>query len=253
MPSLLGLPCARAPRPSAATCGPGQPVPGSCPASPSAAAGLAVPPAITLQSLRRRHRRQFCSPQPWQLRARASSIRRRRHLTPRAGQRHQPLTARPNRPSLVPSPPAPPIRSHPLLQPMQRQHHVRGLADWRTCSQPCLPLPTRLDRPAPPAVSNLEGMVGWTIVSRHPTATTPSSRNRSCDRARRLGLLLPNHQSSSLPPHPLPFSGPILWMFRPSSLPPPHTHTLPLSGLHQQSRRVSPPCTICSCVMKHDR
>ena len=91
-------PCARAPRPSAATCGPGQPVPGSCPASPSAAAGLAVPPAITLQSLRRRHRRQFCSPQPWQLRARASSIRRRRHLTPRAGQRHQPLTARPNLP-----------------------------------------------------------------------------------------------------------------------------------------------------------
>ena len=98
MPSLLGLPCARAPRPSAATCGPGQPVPGSCPASPSAAASLAVPPAITLQSLRRRHRRQFCSPQPWQLRARASSIRRRRHLTPRAGQRHQPLTARPNLP-----------------------------------------------------------------------------------------------------------------------------------------------------------
>ena len=64
MPSLLGLPCARAPRPSAATCGPGQPVPGSCPASPSAAAGPAVPPATTLQSLRRRHRRQFCSPQP---------------------------------------------------------------------------------------------------------------------------------------------------------------------------------------------
>ena len=145
MPSLLGLPCARA-----ATCGPGQPVPGSCPASPSAAAGLAVPPAITLQSLRRRHRRQFCSPQPWQLRARASSIRRRRHLTPRAGQRHQPLAARPNRPSLAPSPPAPPIRSHPLLQPMQRQHHVRGRADWRTCSQPCLPLPTGLDPPAPP-------------------------------------------------------------------------------------------------------
>ena len=46
----------------------------------------------------RRHRRQFWSPQPWQLRARASSIRRRRHLTPRAGQRHQPLTARPNLP-----------------------------------------------------------------------------------------------------------------------------------------------------------
>ena len=30
--------------------------------------------------------------------SRASSIRRRRHLTPRAGQRHQPLTARPNLP-----------------------------------------------------------------------------------------------------------------------------------------------------------
>ena len=65
---------------------------------------LPLPPAsqsrlpCTLQSLRRRHRRQFCSPQPWQLRARASSIRRRRHLTPRAGQRHQPLTARPNLP-----------------------------------------------------------------------------------------------------------------------------------------------------------
>ena len=126
----LGLPCARAPRPSAATCGPGQPVPGSCPASPSAAAGLAVPPAITLQSLRRRHRRQFCSPQPWQLRARASSIRRR-HLTPRAGQRHQPLTARPN----LPSPRLQCLQSSrtSLLQRMQRQHHVRGRADWRTC------------------------------------------------------------------------------------------------------------------------
>ena len=122
MPSLLGLPCARAPRPSAATCGPGQPVPGSCPASPSAAAGLAVPPAITLQSLRRRHRRQFCNPQPWQLRARASSIRRRRHLTPRAGQRHQPLTARPN----LPLPPSPlqclQSSRTSLLQRMQRQH-----------------------------------------------------------------------------------------------------------------------------------
>ena len=136
MPSLLGLPCARAPRPSAATCGPGQPVPGSCPASPSAAAGLAVPPAITLQSLRRRHRRQFCSPQPWQLRARASSIRRRRHLTPRAGQRHQPLTARPNLP--FPTLAVPRLQClqssrTSLLQRMQRQHHVRGRADWRTC------------------------------------------------------------------------------------------------------------------------
>ena len=134
MPSLLGLPCARAPRPSAATCGPGQPVPGSCPASPSAAAGLAVPPAITLQSLRRRHRRQFCSPQPWQLRARASSIRRRRHLTPRAGQRHQPLTARPNLPfPTLASSASKSSRRTSLLQRMQRQHHVRGRADWRTC------------------------------------------------------------------------------------------------------------------------
>ena len=40
--------------------------------------------------------------------SRASSIRRRRHLTPRAGQRHQPLTARPNLPSPPPSPPVPP-------------------------------------------------------------------------------------------------------------------------------------------------
>ena len=128
------LPCARAPRPSAATCGPGQPVPGSCPASPSAAAGLAVPPAITLQSLRRRHRRQFCSPQPWQLRARASSIRRRRHLTPRAGQRHQPLTARPNLPfPTLASSASKSSRRTSLLQRMQRQHHVRGRADWRTC------------------------------------------------------------------------------------------------------------------------
>ena len=124
----------RAPRPSAATCGPGQPVPGSCPASPSAAAGLAVPPAITLQSLRRRHRRQFCSPQPWQLRARASSIRRRRHLTPRAGQRHQPLTARPNLPfPTLASSASKSSRRTSLLQRMQRQHHVRGRADWRTC------------------------------------------------------------------------------------------------------------------------
>ena len=152
---MLGLPCARAPRPSAATCGPGQPVPGSCPASPSAAAGLAVPPAITLQSLRRRHRRQFCSPQPWQLRARASSIRRRRHLTPRAGQRHQPLTARPNIPSLAPSPPAPPIRLHlsssanAAAAPRQRPGRLADLH-----AQPCPPLPTRLDRSADSSTSS---------------------------------------------------------------------------------------------------
>ena len=155
MPSLLGLPCARAPRPSAATCGPGQPVPGSCPASPSAAAGLAVPPAITLQSLRRRHRRQFCSPQPWQLRARASSIRRRRHLTPRAGQRHQPLTARPN----LPSPRLQCLQSSrtSLLQgsanaaaaPRQRPGRLADLH-----AQPCPPLPTRLDRSADSSTSS---------------------------------------------------------------------------------------------------
>ena len=187
------------PRPSAATCGPGQPVPGSCPASPSAAAGLAVPPAITLQSLRRRHRRQFCSPQPWQLRARASSIRRRRNLTPRAGQRHQPLTARPNRPSLAPSPPAPPIRSHlsssanAAAAPRQRPGRLADL-------QPAMPPPphplgstSSTSRLVPGGHVGLDG----TIASRHPTATTPSSRNRSCDRARRLELL-PNHQSPSL-------------------------------------------------------
>ena len=158
------MPCARAPRSSAATCGPGQPVPGSCPASPSAAAGLAVPPAITLQSLRRRHRRQFCSPQPWQLRARASSIRRRRHLTPRAGQRHQPLTARPNRPSLAPSPPAPPTKSHlsssanAAAAPRQRPGRLADL-------QPAMPPPphplgsTSSTRRLEP----LEGMLGWTV------------------------------------------------------------------------------------------
>ena len=166
MPSLLGLPCARAPRPSAATCGPGQPVPGSCPASPSAAAGLAVPPAITLQSLRRRHRRQFCSPQPWQLRARASSIRRRRHLTPRAGQRHQPLTARPNLPfPTLASSASKSSRRTSLLQRMQRQHHVRGRADWRTC------MPSHAPH-SPPA---------WTDQL---TAPTTSSHHRvSCHEA----------------------------------------------------------------------
>ena len=136
---------------------PGQPVPGSCPASPSAAAGLAVPPAITLQSLRRRHRRQFCSPQPWQLRARASSIRRRRHLTPRAGQRHQPLTARPNLPfPTLASSASKSSRRTSLLQRMQRQHHVRGRADWRTCMPSHAPHspPAWIDQltapPAPP-------------------------------------------------------------------------------------------------------
>ena len=203
----------------------------------------------------RRHRRQFCSPQPWQLRARASSIRRRQHLTPLAGQRHQPLTARPNLPLLAPSPPAPPIKSHhsSLLQPMQRQHHVRGRADWRTCSQPCLPLPTRLDRPAPLGVSNL-WRACW--AGRYhcfsTTATTPSSRNRSCDRARRLELLLPNHQRSSLPPHPLPF--------RPYSLdvpsfepPPPHTPFLCRACTSKADVYRAPMYHFCSCVMKHDR
>ena len=122
---------------------------------------LPLPPAsqsrlpCTLQSLRRRHRRQFCSPQPWQLRARASSIRRRRHLTPRAGQRHQPLTARPNRPSLAPSPPAPPIRSHlsssanAAAAPRQRPGRLADLH-----AQPCPPLPTRSDRSADSSISS---------------------------------------------------------------------------------------------------
>ena len=122
---------------------------------------LPLPPAsqsrlpCTLQSLRRRHRRQFCSPQPWQLRARASSIRRRRHLTPRAGQRHQPLTARPNRPSLAPSPPAPPIKSHlsssanAAAAPRQRPGRLADLH-----AQPCPPLPTRLDRSADSSTSS---------------------------------------------------------------------------------------------------
>ena len=146
MPSLLGLPCARAPRPSAATCGPGQPVPGSCPASPSAAAGLAVPPAITLQSLRRRHRRQFCSPQPWQLRARASSIRRRRHLTT-----HTPRWPAPS----APHGPAQPSLPHHRLQCLQiKPSHLSSSANAAAAprqrpgrladlhAQPCPPLPT---------------------------------------------------------------------------------------------------------------
>ena len=142
---LLGL---------AATCGPGQPVPGSCPASPSAAAGLAVPPAITLQSLRRRHRRQFCSPQPWQLRARASSIRRQRHLTPRAGQRHQPLTARPNLPSprlqcLQIKPSHLSSSANAAAAPRQRPGRLADLH-----AQPCPPLPTRLDRSADSSTSS---------------------------------------------------------------------------------------------------
>ena len=66
LPSLPARPAMRArASPERSHLRPGQPVPGSCPVTPSAAAGLAVPPAITLQSLRRRHRRQFCSPQPW--------------------------------------------------------------------------------------------------------------------------------------------------------------------------------------------
>ena len=156
MPSLLGPPCARAPRPSAATCGPGQPVPGSCPASPSAAASLAVPPAITLQSLRRRHRRQFCSPQPWQLRARASSIRRRRHLTPRAVQRHQPLTARPNLPfptlASSASNQVAPLFFSECSGSTTSEAGPTALADLH--AQPCPPLPTRLDRSADSSTSS---------------------------------------------------------------------------------------------------
>ena len=131
---------ARAPRPSAATCGPGQPVPGSCPASPSAAAGLAVPPAITLQSLRRRHRRQFCSPQPRQLRARASSMTTTTSHTPR-----WPAPSAPHGPAQPPfaSPPVPPIKSHlsssanAAAAPRQRPGRLADLH-----AQPCPPLPT---------------------------------------------------------------------------------------------------------------
>ena len=87
--------------------------------------------------------------------SRASSIRRRRHLTPRAGQRHQPLTARPNLPSLAPSPPAPPIKSHlsssanAAAAPRQRPGRLADLH-----AQPCPPLPTRLDRSADSSTSS---------------------------------------------------------------------------------------------------
>ena len=133
--------CPRAPRPSAATDGPGQPVPGSCPASPSAAAGLAVPPAITLQSLRRRHRRQFCSPQPWQLEGQQYTTTTTSH-TPR-----WPAPSAPHGPAQPPfaSPPVPPIKSHlsssanAAAAPRQRPGRLADLH-----AQPCPPLPTRL-------------------------------------------------------------------------------------------------------------
>ena len=154
MPSLLGLPCARAPRPSAATCGPGQPVPGSCPASPSAAAGLAVPPAITLQSLRRRHRRQFCSPQPWQLEG-------QQYTTTTAS--HTPRWPAPS----APHGPAQPSLPHPRLQCLQiKPSHLSSSANAAAAprqrpgrladlhAQPCPPLPTRLDRSADSSTSS---------------------------------------------------------------------------------------------------
>ena len=222
---------------------------------------LPLPPAsqsrlpCTLQSLRRRHRRQFCSPQPWQLRARASSIRRRRHLTPRAGQRHQPLAARPNRPSLAPSPPAPPIRSHPLLQPMQRQHHVRGRADWRTCSQPCLPLPTGLDPPAPPPSRTWRafwvGPLFLDIPRRQLLHRLPGT-----DLATELdglGFFYPTTKVRLFrlthSPSPALFSG--CSVLRASPLP----HTPFLCRACTSKADVYRPRVpfICSCVMKHDR
>ena len=155
-------------------------------------------------------RRQFCSPQPWQLRARASSIRRRRHLTPRAGQRHQPLTARPNRPSLAPSPPAPPIKSHlpssanAAAAPRQRPGRLADL-------QPAMPSPPH-PLGSTSSTSRLEsgGHVGLdgTIVSRQRRQLRLPGTDLATE-LDGLSFFLPNHQSSSLPPHPLPFSGPI--------------------------------------------
>ena len=155
--------------------------------------------------------------------SRASSIRRR-HLTPRAGQRHQPLTARPNRPSLAPSPPAPPIKSHlsssanAAAAPRQRPGRLADL-------QPAMPPPphplgstSSTRRLEPGGHVGLDG----TIVSRQRRQLRLPGTDLATE-LDGLSFFLPNHQSSSLPPHPLPFSGPILWMFRPSSLPPP-TH-----------------------------
>ena len=125
------------------------------PLLPLPPASQRVPPAITLQSLRRRHRRQFCSPQPRQLRARASSIRRR-HLTPRAGQRW-PAPSAPHGPAQPPfaSPPVSPIKSHlsssanAAAAPRQRPGRLADLH-----AQPCPPLPTRLDRSADSSTSS---------------------------------------------------------------------------------------------------
>ena len=106
---------------------------------------------------------------------------------------------------------------------MQRQHHVRGRADWRTCSQPCLPLPTRLDRPAPPAVSNLEGMLGWTVpllldIPRRQLRLPGTDLATELDG---LSFFYPTSKARLFRLTHSP-SGPTLWMFRASSLPP-HT------------------------------
>ena len=233
---LLGLPCPRAPRPKRShlrtwpACS--WLVPSlsfRCRRPRSPASHHAAEPVDATE------RRQFCSPQPWQLRARASSIRRRRHLTPRAGQRHQPLTARPNRPSLAPSPPAPPIKSHlpssanAAAAPRQRPGRLADL-------QPAMPSPPH-PLGSTSSTSRLEsgGHVGLdgTIVSRQRRQL----RLPGTDLATELdGLSTTKVRLFRLTHSP---SSPTLWMFRPSSLPP--THTLPLSGLHQQSRRVWPP------------
>ena len=88
--------------------------------------------------------------------SRASSIRRRRHLTPRAGQRHQPLTARPNLPSLAPSPPVPPNQAvAPLFfsECSGSTTSEAGPTGGPAC--PAMPpLPTRLDRSADSSTSS---------------------------------------------------------------------------------------------------
>ena len=103
---------------------------------------LPLPPAsqsrlpCTLQSLRRRHRRQFCSPQPWQLEGQQYTTTTTSH-TPR-----WPAPSAPHGPAQPPfaSPPVPPIKSHlsssanAAAAPRQRPGRLADL-------QPAMPPP----------------------------------------------------------------------------------------------------------------
>ena len=218
---------------------------------------LPLPPAsqsrlpCTLQSLRRRHRRQFCSPQPWQLEGQQYTTTTTSH-TPR-----WPAPSAPHGPAQPPfasaiassasNQVAPSSSANAAAAPRQRPGRLADL-------QPAMPPPPhRLGSTSSTAVSNLEGFWVGPLFLDIPRRQLRLPGTDLATELDGLGFFYPTTKVRLFrlthSPSPALFSG--CSVLRASPLP----HTPFLCRACTSKADVYRPRVpfICSCVMKHDR